>query len=248
MKFAFTRMELSLHHAQVIALDLDDFNIKLYDLQKPNSKKAFRYLPDAYPVRSISFHPSGEYMISATDHHAVRLFDIQTMKVYIQPNTSDHHNGAITKVRFAPNGSTFASASVDGSIKIFDTVTGRCVNTIQKAHGGASVTSVEYAANSTQILSTGLDSKGQLWDLSNGKVLQTYAGAEQKFDQAPMVFNYNQDFIVGTDCTNDSIAMWDFNTGEIARRIRGVSDNPLRVIVTSPTDHGFVTGGYSQLI
>ena len=213
-------------------------------MQKPNSKKAFRYLPDAYPVRSISFHPSGEYIISGTDHHAVRLFDIQTMKVFIQPNSSDHHSGAVTKVRYAPNGSTFASSSVDGSIKIYDTITGRCVNTIPKAHGGASVISVEYASNSTYLLSTGLDSKGILWDLSTGKALQTYLGAEQKFDHAPMVFTYNEDFVVGTDCSNDSIILWDFNTGEISRRIRGVSDNPLRIIATSPEDYGFVTGGY----
>lgn len=135
---------------------------------------------DSYPVRSISFHPSGEFLLSGTDHHAVRLFDIQTMKCFIPSAPSDHHKGGITKVRYAPNGSTFASCSIDGSIKIYDTVNGKCVNTIQKAHGGASVIGIEYSKSSNYLLSTGLDSKAYLWDLSSGKVLVTYSGALQK--------------------------------------------------------------------
>jgi cleavage stimulation factor subunit 1 len=111
---------------------LDDGNIKFYDLQKQNTKRGFRYLADTYPVRSIAFHPSGEFIISGTDHHCVRMFDIQSMKLYIPPSQNDHHLGAITRVRYAPNGATFASCSLDGSIKIYETVSGKCINTISK--------------------------------------------------------------------------------------------------------------------
>lgn len=111
---------------------VDDGNIKFYDLQKQNTKRGFRYLADTYPVRSIAFHPSGEFIISGTDHHSVRMFDIQSMKLYIPPSQNDHHLGAITRVRYAPNGTTFASCSLDGSIKIYETVSGKCINTIAK--------------------------------------------------------------------------------------------------------------------
>ncbi len=166
----------------VLASCSDDTNIKFYDLQKQNTKRGFRYLPDAYPVKSIAFHPCGEYIISGTDHHAVRLYDIQAMKVFIPSNQADHHQGGITKVRYASNGTTFASCSIDGSIKLYDTVTSKCVNTISKAHDGASITGINYSKSCKYLLSTGLDSKGKLWDLSTGKVLQTYEGAVQKVD------------------------------------------------------------------
>jgi WD40 repeat protein len=66
----------------VVASCADDFNIKLYDLSKTHAKRGFRYLGDAYPVQSISFHPSGDYIISGTDHHAVR---------YIHPTQDIRH-------------------------------------------------------------------------------------------------------------------------------------------------------------
>lgn len=159
---------------------IDDGNIKFFDLQKQNTKRGFRYLADSYPVKSISFHPSGEFIISGTDHHAVRMFDIQTMKVYIPPSAADQHQGPITKVRYAPSGATFASCSVDGSIKIYDTVSGKCINTIAKAHDGASIIGITFSKSSVYLLSTGLDSKGKLWDMTTGKVICTYEGALQK--------------------------------------------------------------------
>jgi cleavage stimulation factor subunit 1 len=197
----------------VLASCSDDYNIKFYDLQKQNSKRGFRYLPDTYPVRSISFHPSGEYIISGTEHHAVRMFDIHTMKAFIPSSPSDHHQGPITKVRYAPNGSLFASASIDGSVKLYDTVTGKCVNTIQKAHGGASVTGIQFSKSSQYLLSTGLDATGKLWDLNSGKLLCSYEGALQMFDQAQMVFSFNEETIVGTDASNQSIVVWDTQIG-----------------------------------
>ncbi|KAJ3260616.1 hypothetical protein HK103_000226 [Boothiomyces macroporosus] len=199
--------------AGTLKVTLDDYKIKFFDLQKQNSKRGFRYLSDAYPVRSISFHPSGEFIISGTDHHAVRLFDIQTMKVFIPSNAADHHQGAITKVRYASNGQTFASCSIDGSIKIYDTVSGRCVNTISKAHDGASVIGIEFTKSNSYLLSTGLDGKGKLWDMGSGKVVCTYSGAFQKFDCAPMTFSYNEEYIIGSDSSNHTICVWNSRNG-----------------------------------
>ena len=105
------------------------------------------------------------------------------MKVYIPSSPEDHHQGAITKVRFSPNGSTFASCSVDGSIKIYDTTTSKCINTIAKAHDGASVIGISYSKSSQYLLSTGLDSKGKLWDMTSGKVICKYEGALQKVNR-----------------------------------------------------------------
>lgn len=49
--------------------------------------------------------------------------------------------------RFSPGAKCFTSSSRDGSIKLWDGVSNKCVNTFQKAHGGAEVCSVLFSRN-----------------------------------------------------------------------------------------------------
>lgn len=49
--------------------------------------------------------------------------------------------------RYTQGGKYYASASKDGSIKIWDGVSNRCVNTFYKAHDGAEVCSVAFTRN-----------------------------------------------------------------------------------------------------
>ncbi|KAI8926797.1 WD40-repeat-containing domain protein [Entophlyctis helioformis] len=225
--------EVQFHpNGYVLASCSDDCNIKLFDLQKSVTKRAFRYLPDAYPVRSISFHPSGDYLISGTDHHAVRTFDIHNMRCYIPPNPQDHHDGPILQVRYSPTGTIYASASVDGCIKLYDTVSGRCINTIAKAHGGM--------PSSRFLLSTGMDSIGRLWDLNSGKVIITYEGAKQTTDKASIVFTHTEDYVISTDEETNGFVIWNARTGAFLRRVSG-HNRRLHAIAASPVDPGFVT-------
>ena len=102
------------------------------------------------------------------------------MKSYIPSSPNDLHRGPITKVRFSPSGSHFYTSSLDGDVKIYDAVTGKCVNTIEAGHSGASIIGIDYSKSGNHLLTTGLDGLGRLWDLSSGKSICTYAGAAQK--------------------------------------------------------------------
>lgn len=35
-----------------------------------------------------------------------------------------------------------------------------------------------------------------------------------------MVFSYNEDYVIGTDASNNMIVVWDSQTGEIMRKIK----------------------------
>lgn len=118
--------------------------------------------------------------MSGTDHHAVRIYDIHTMKCFIPQNESDYHEAGLTRVRYSPNANIFTSSSIDGSIKIYDGVTSNCISTISKAHSGSPVTSVEFSKDGKFILSTGLDSIGKLWDISSCTTIVEFKGATQK--------------------------------------------------------------------
>ncbi|KAK8969445.1 hypothetical protein KSP40_PGU017601 [Platanthera guangdongensis] len=45
-----------------------DNTIKFFDFSKTVARKAFRVIQDTHNVRSVSFHPSGEFILAGTDH------------------------------------------------------------------------------------------------------------------------------------------------------------------------------------
>ncbi|KAH6559934.1 hypothetical protein BASA50_009024 [Batrachochytrium salamandrivorans] len=227
-------------NGNILASGSDDCQIKLFDMNKMHVKRAFRYLADAYPIRSLCFHPSGDYLISGTDHHAVRIYDIHTMRCFIPSNPADHHSGGIIKVAYSPLGTNFATCSQDGSIKLYDTVSSRCINTIPNAHGGSPVTSVLFSKNSKYLLSAGMDSIGRLWDMTSGKVLVQYTGASLQTDKTDLIFTHNEEYVVGADDESSSLVLWDARTGALLTKLGGHTKQ-LLAIASSPVDAGVMT-------
>jgi cleavage stimulation factor subunit 1 len=48
-----------------------DCMIRFFDFTKATSRRAFRVIREAFDVRSISMHPSGDFLLVAVDHPAV---------------------------------------------------------------------------------------------------------------------------------------------------------------------------------
>lgn len=203
--------DLSFHpNGEVLASCADDQSIKLFDLSKVGVKRAFRYLQveetkltmtdihaltylplllllsfkDTQPVNSIDFHPSGDFLLAGTQDPHVRVYDIHTLQCYTNNNQqrTHHHLGAITQIQYAPEtGRMFATASIDGTVKIWDSVSSQCVRTLSKVHGGGmAVSSVRWTRNEKYLLTAGMDSCLRLWDVANGQLVMTYKGHDQR--------------------------------------------------------------------
>lgn len=95
----------------------------------------------------MSIHPSGDFLAVTTEGPVVRFYDINTCQCYVCPYPREHHAGPLTSVRYSADARVCASASKDGDIKIWDGVSGRCVQTFTKCHDGAEVCSVLYSRN-----------------------------------------------------------------------------------------------------
>ncbi|CAG8537730.1 6044_t:CDS:10 [Paraglomus occultum] len=205
--------DLSFHpNGLVLASCSDDQSIKLFDLSKPGVKRSFRYLQDTHIVRSIAFHPSGDFILAGTDDESIRVYDVKSFNCYTaSTNQNDLHHGGITRVRFSYNGSQFITSSLDGSIKIWDVVTGRCIRTIEQAHGGSAVSSVRFSKNGKYVLSGGRDSLCKLWEATSGRCLITYDGAAQKNNTLQTTFTYNEDFVLSCDESNNTIVTLDLS-------------------------------------
>jgi WD40 repeat protein len=87
----------------------------------------------------LLFHEIFSKSFLGAESGPIRIFDVRFLKCYTASVERDGHQGPVNRVRFSLLGNSYASCSSDGSIKVWDGSSGRCVRTIEKAHGGTEV-------------------------------------------------------------------------------------------------------------
>ncbi|KAF9899775.1 hypothetical protein BX616_002856 [Lobosporangium transversale] len=258
--------DVDFHPNGLVLAASSDTVVKLYDISKPSVKRSFRYLQDSHPINSISFHPSGDFLLVGSEAETVRIFDVKTLQCFTpraftgppqhtpssastssvdiaaQQQQQGPHRGGINHIEYASTGSVFITASQDGSIKVWDAIAGKVVRTIENAHSGKGVTTATISKNGKYILSGGWDSVSKLWDLGSGKLIHGFQGAAQKAVKQSTVFSYNEDFVFSSDESNNTIVCWDSRTGTLLKRYFG-QEGVIRSISASPAENAIVSGG-----
>ncbi|XP_007953786.1 cleavage stimulation factor subunit 1-like [Orycteropus afer afer] len=199
---------------------------------------------EAEMLRSISFHPSGDFILVGTQHPTLRLYDINTFQCFVSCNPQDQHTDAICSVNYNPSANMYVTGSKDGCIKLWDGVSNRCITTFEKAHDGAEVCSAIFSKNSKYILSSGKDSVAKLWEISTGRTLVRYTGAGlsgRQVHRTQAVFNHTEDYVLLPDERTISLCCWDSRTAERRNLLSLGHNNIVRCIVHSPTNPGFMT-------
>ncbi|XP_042420076.1 cleavage stimulation factor subunit 50-like isoform X2 [Zingiber officinale] len=237
--------DLDFHPQNAILISgAKDNTIKFFDFSKTVARRAVRVIQDTHNVRSVSFHPSGEYLLAGTDHPIPHLYDINTFKCYLTANAHDPNNiAAINQVRYSSTGSMYVTASKDGSLGVWDGVTAQCIRPIVSAHGSMEATSASFTKDQRFILSCGKDSTVKLWEVGTGRLVKQYLGAVHKQQRCQAVFNDTEEFVLSIDEPNNEVVIWDALTAEkVAMWPSNHSGSP-RWIDHSPTEAAFVTCG-----
>ncbi|XP_056635379.1 cleavage stimulation factor subunit 1 [Diorhabda carinulata] len=221
-----------------------DMTVKLFDISKASVKKAFKTITEAEPVQAISFHPLGDYLIVATSHPVIRMYDLNTLHCYVCAFPKHQHTATVTNLKWSPDAKLFASCSKDGNIKIWDAVSNKCINTLIKAHDGLEVCSVVFSKNGKYLLSSGKNSICKLWELTTSRCLITYTGAgttgKQEYE-AQAVFNHTEDYVLFPDEATTSLCAWNSRTASRKQLMSLGHNGAVRLIAHSPTQAAFLT-------
>ncbi|KAM9799488.1 WD repeat-containing protein 1 [Syngnathus typhle] len=94
------------------------------------------------------------------------------------------HTQFVNCVRFAPDGSHFATASADGQILLFDGATGEHVSGLggERAHKGG-IYAISWSPDSSQLISASGDKTVKLWDVGAGTAVTTFNMGSEVADQ-----------------------------------------------------------------
>ncbi|WP_208821555.1 AAA-like domain-containing protein [Tolypothrix sp. PCC 7910] len=157
------------------------------------------------------------------------LFSLQTILLNIrEQNRLEGHSNSVISVIFSPDGKTLASASDDGTIKLWNRDTGKKISTLI-GHSNA-VNSVVFSPDGKTLASASRDNTIKLWNRDTGKEISTLTG------HTSWVFNvvFSPDGKTLASASDDkTIKLWNRDTGKEISTLTGHSDG-VNSVVFSP--------------
>lgn len=132
--------------------------------------------------------------------------------------TLEGHTDAVTSVVFSPDGTVLASSSVDGTVRLWNPVTGDALFTLE-GHTGA-VNQVDFSPDGAILASAGEDGTIRLWDAATGQEIKVLEG----HTDAVSSVSFNTEGTLASGSVDMTIRLWDVESGEVIRVIEGHED------------------------
>jgi WD40 repeat protein len=124
------------------------------------------------PVTSVDFSPSGRYVVSGSQDHTIKLWDVATGR---EIRTFKGHSDAVSSVKFLPDGRHIVSSSWDKSLRLWNITTGSEIR-VSKEHQ-YKVHAVAVSRTGKYALSGSEDRSLILWSLRGLSVAKRFGGS-----------------------------------------------------------------------
>jgi RNA polymerase sigma factor (sigma-70 family) len=163
--------------------------------------------------------------------------------------TLEGHKGEVWGVTFSRDGKRLATASADGTVKLWDTATGKNLLTLE-GHDGA-VNGVAFAPDGKTLATAGEDRTVRIWDADKGIVLQTMTHDEPAHSVA---FSPDGKALAAGGGVHHSgegskgeLRLWDPATGKLLAQVVGHKNRVTRLAFTAD-GKALVSGGHDNVV
>ncbi|KAJ5880931.1 uncharacterized protein N7473_011984 [Penicillium subrubescens] len=131
-------------------------------------------------------------------------------------HTFEGHGLQVNSITWSKDGSRLASASLDNTVKIWDSVTGQCASTL-KGHSG-SVNSVCWSQDGSRLVSSSHDKTVRIWDPATGQCVSVFEGHSEQVNSA--VWSRDGSLLASASWDN-TVRIWDPVNGNCVFNFRG---------------------------
>ncbi len=179
----------------------------------------------------LAFHPGGELLAGPGPEHTVTLWDLtRGTKSYLTGHTEQ-----VLCVAFRPpHGDLLASTAKDGTVRFWESASGKFVRAIAKAHTGKSVEGLTFSPDGRLLATVGADDKARLWDVATGKQRHDFATVYRAQGRMIRRVAFSSDgrlFACGGE--GNTVKVWDVATGQPKLSLAG-HDNLVYGVAFSP--------------
>ncbi|XP_019446275.1 PREDICTED: DENN domain and WD repeat-containing protein SCD1 isoform X2 [Lupinus angustifolius] len=211
-----------------------DCSVKIWDPSLRGSELRATLKGHTRTVRAIN-SDRGK-VVSGSDDKSVLVWDKQTTQLLEELKG---HDGPVSCVRML-SGERVLTASHDGTVKMWDVRTDRCVATVGRC--SSAVLCMEYDDNVGLLAASGRDVVANIWDIRAGKQMHKLSGHTQWIRSIRMV---GDTLITGSD--DWTARIWSVSRGT-CDAVLACHAGPILCVEYSSLDRGIMTGSSDGLL
>jgi WD40 repeat protein len=159
-------------------------------------------------------------LATVSDDGNVRLWDPATSKEI----DTIHLNEAVRAVAFSPDGSRLVAGTRKGTIRVFDTKTGKTLMAMPEGHKKV-VMALAWSADGKRVASASGDHTVKIWDVSGDDAKEVATLTGHTGGVYTVAFDPTNKPIIASGSWDHTIRLWDTETGKEVRKLEGHHDD-----------------------